>query len=288
MSDSSSLINVGELAKPVTALIERIADATGVLYEPRRIRNRAKAEAEADLIKAHAQIEISDLQRRALKRFVEEEAKHQANIEEITEAAIPLLTDGATPEAMEEDWIANFFDRCRIVSDEEMQSLWAKVLAGEANSPSSFSKRTVNLLASLDKADANIFTQLCSFGFYMGVVLPLVYDLEDGIYREYGINFASLKHLEFIGLISFDSLGGFARKGQFEMLPIAYYGAPIRLTFAGEGEKVFGAGKVMLTQAGEQLAPICGSKRSDKILDYVLGKWIEQRLNPYSPYPRET
>ena len=34
---------------------------------------------------------------------------------------------------MEEDWIANFFDKCRIVSDSEMQSLWARVLAGEAN-----------------------------------------------------------------------------------------------------------------------------------------------------------
>jgi hypothetical protein len=36
----------------------------------------------------------------------------------------------------------------------EMQNLWAQVLAGEANSPGTYSKRTVNFLSSLDKKDA--------------------------------------------------------------------------------------------------------------------------------------
>lgn len=166
MSNESSLVNIGDLAKPVTALIEKIADATGVLYEPRRIRKRAIAEAEAELIKAETQIGITILQRRALSRFVQEEGKKQENIEDITEEAIPLLNENSTPKNIEDDWMANFFDKCRIVSDKEMKSIWSKVLAGEANTPNSFSKRTVNLLASLDKSDAELFTSLCGFSFF--------------------------------------------------------------------------------------------------------------------------
>src|SRR5215204_2816874 len=191
MSDGTSLINIGELAKPATTLIEKIADATGVLYEPRRIRKRAKAEAEAELIKVKAQIEITDLQRRALTRFVQEEAKKQENIEDITEVTIPLLNENSTPEKIEDDRMSNFFDKCRIVSDKEMQTLWSKVLAGEANQPNSFSKRTVNFLASLNKSDAELFTNLCRFAIVLNDLIPLIYNTEDPIYTNLGLNFTS-------------------------------------------------------------------------------------------------
>ncbi|MGO9633300.1 MAG: DUF2806 domain-containing protein, partial [Steroidobacteraceae bacterium] len=59
----------------------------------------------------------------SLSRFVIEEAKKQYNIEAITEKALPLLGEGASPQNIEDDWIAHFFDRCRLISDEEMQGL---------------------------------------------------------------------------------------------------------------------------------------------------------------------
>jgi hypothetical protein len=52
-----------------------------------------------------------------------------------TEKALPQLDEGADPNAMEDDWVTNFFDKSRIVSDDVMQELWARVLAGEANRP---------------------------------------------------------------------------------------------------------------------------------------------------------
>ena len=189
------MINLGDMSKSATVLIEKISGAVGGYFKPYQIKRVAKAESEAELIKAEAQIQISDLQRRAVNRFIAEEAKKQENIETIAGKAIPQLEDKSKPEEMEEDWITNFFDKCRIVSDKEMQSLWATVLAGEANSPGSFSKRTVNFLGSLDKADARLFTTLCGFGWYLGNVIPLVYDEQESIYNEAGINFDILTHL---------------------------------------------------------------------------------------------
>jgi hypothetical protein len=41
-------------------------------------------------------------------------------------------------------------------------------LAGEANRPGSFSKRTLSTVSDLDKRDAEVFTTLCRFGWRIG------------------------------------------------------------------------------------------------------------------------
>ncbi|MEQ9490898.1 MAG: DUF2806 domain-containing protein [Alphaproteobacteria bacterium] len=134
MSDGGSLINIAELAKPASLLIEKISEAIGGAMRPRQIRRVAEAEADAAVILAKADIEISALQRRALGRFLLEEGVRQANIEKVTELAIRELEDDADPSKVDNDWIASFFEKARLVSDEDMQVLWSKLLAGEANS----------------------------------------------------------------------------------------------------------------------------------------------------------
>ena len=52
MSEGNSTVSLGDLAKPATVLIEKVSNAVGVLYEPRRIKKKAEAEAEAEKIKA--------------------------------------------------------------------------------------------------------------------------------------------------------------------------------------------------------------------------------------------
>ena len=146
------LINLGDLTKPADTLIKKISNATGVLFEPRQIKRVAKAKAETARIEAQSQIEITDLHRRAMHRWIEEEATQQKNMEGVTAKALPQLNENANPDSIEDDWIVNFFDKSRIVSDNEMQGLWSRVLAGEANAPGSYSKRTVNSLSDLDKA----------------------------------------------------------------------------------------------------------------------------------------
>ena len=138
---SNSLVNMSGLTKPADTLIKKVSGAVGGWFAPYQIRRVAKAEAEAALIKAQSEIEITDLHRRAAHRFIEEEAQRQKNMEDITDKALPQLNEYAKPEFMDNDWLANFFDKCRIVSDDEMQRLWSLVLAGEANAPGSYSKR---------------------------------------------------------------------------------------------------------------------------------------------------
>jgi hypothetical protein len=46
------LANLGDLAKPATVLIEKISDAVGGVFKPFQIVRVARAEAEAELIRA--------------------------------------------------------------------------------------------------------------------------------------------------------------------------------------------------------------------------------------------
>ena len=193
MADNS-LAPIGDLGKPATVLIEKISNAIGGIFKPYQIVRVAKAEAEAELIQAKSQIKLTDLHRRAMHRFLEEEAKKQSNIENITRQALPHLQETSSPEKVENDWITNFFENCRIVSDGEMQSLWAKILAGEANAPGTFSRKTVNLLADLNKGDAELFTRMCGFGWMIGNVVPLIFDVQGDLYNRNGMNFSTLSH----------------------------------------------------------------------------------------------
>lgn len=284
----NAIINLGDLSKPATVLIEKISDAIGGIFKPYQIRRIAKAEAEAEKIRALADIEIKELQQRALVRFVAEETKKQANIESITAKAINGLKADAKPEDIEDDWIANFFDKCRLISDNEMQELWARILSGEANSPGTYSKRTVNFLHSLDKADAQLFTVLCSYGWLIGDIVPLIYDVQAEIYKRNGINFNSLKHLDEIGLVSFNNLTGYRRIGLPERITVFYYGTPINIQFKNKENNDLNVGKVLLSKVGQELAPIVGSKPLPEFLEYTLKKWSDMGLITYSDWPNKS
>lgn len=287
MRNGNSIVNLGDLTKPATVLIEKISDAIGGVFKPYQIRRLAQAEAEADKIKALARIEIGELPQRALARFVAEEAKKQNNIESITRKAVDDLGEDSRPQDVEDDWISNFFDKCRLISDEEMQSLWAKVLAGEANKPGSYSRRTVNFIGTLDKPDAMLFTNLCSYGWFLGEMVPLVYDHRADIYNRAGINFDSLRHLDDIGLITFSSIAGYVNQALPQVVTISYYDQAINIRFKTEKDNEFALGHVLLSRTGQELAPICGSGAVPEFVDYVVKKWFDKGYITFSDWPNK-
>lgn len=270
---SNSLVDIGKLSKPADTLIKKIAKGVGGFAAPWQIKRVARADAEAAIIKAGADIEIQELQKRAVHRFIEEEARHQQNMEEITAKAIPLLLEGADAELVEDDWISNFFDKSRIVSDDEMQALWSRILAGEVNEPGAFSKRTVNLLADFDKTDADLFRRLCGFAWMIGELHPLIFDLTSNIYTAQGINFTVITHLESVGLVRFEPLAGFQRQELPKQFAIHYYGEPTVLTMPNEENNQLDLGKVIFSKAGRELGPISGSTKVDGFIEYVRDQW---------------
>jgi len=284
MNSDKSLTGIGELSEVGKTLIEKVSDAMGGWFKPFQIIRVAKAKAEAELIKAQSRIKISELKQRALSRFMSEESRKQENIESITSKAIPLLSESALPQDIDDDWITNFFDKCRIISDDEMQTIWANILAEEANSPGSFSKRTVNSLNSIDKNDALLFTKFCSFCWKdsEGDNMPFIIKSSDTIYSDSGLLYSHVLHLDSIGLIDHNSFSGFITSPKLNVLQLSYFGKKINLDLTNLSDG-FSVGHVIFTQVGEELAKICQPVQVEDFYGYSISKWLKQGVILSSP-----
>ena len=110
------------------------------------------------------------------------------------------------------------------------QSLWSRILAGEANTPGTYSKRTVNFVSELDKIDADLFTMLCRFSWTIEDTFePMVFEHQEEIYNKHRINFDSLVHLESIRLIRFAATSDFRWVELPKRIVLNYYGKSLRL-----------------------------------------------------------
>ena len=279
--------SLGGLSNPATMLVEKVSNALGRHFDPRQTVRMAEAEAKAGRIRAISEaetdIEVAELRRRAAERFIYEEMKKQSNMEDITQKAIPHLTDNAEPEKIEDDWIVNFFEKCRITSDDQMKDLWARILAGQGNNPGSFSRKTVNLVADLEKRDATIFANLCRFGWLLNNSFqPLVLDDQHEIYNKHGINFDTLTHLESLGLIRFDGLSGFRFMNLPKSITVSYGKRQTILTLPNDSGNDLSIGNILLTQAGGELTRIVvpGLSPVEGFFDYVYDKWADQSFVP--------
>lgn len=273
MPEPTSLINLGELSKPVTVLIEKISDAFGGAFRPFQTRRVARADADAAIIEAKAKIEVTELEQRAIRRFVVEEGKKQQNIEDIIRKAIPDVTEDSNPENIDSDWLTNYFDKCRLISDCEMQVLWAKILAGEANKAGSFSKRTISAISSIDKDEARIFSSLSHFVWNTGYAVPIVFDPESSVMEKKGLNFGQLMRLDSIGLIIFNGTKEFRQKVHQDTISISYHGENFLVRIHEDADKSIPLGEVVFSPAGLELSAICHTVADQDCKEHVLARW---------------
>ena len=274
--DKKALVSAEDIlgaSRPATKLLEVISNATGVLYEPTRIRRKAKAERDAQLIAAETRVEITEIERRGLERLVREEGRKQQNVESIIEKAIPEINNNSNPEDVDPDWFMYFVDNAKKISNEEVQNVWSRILSGEVNSPRSFSKRTLSTLGNLSQNEAKIFESVCRF-FVIGLNHPVIFNDEE-IYTKCGLNYIALKSLEEAGLIEFNSITGFQANispdGDGERIVLGYFDTIIILNSV----KSLQIGQVRLAVSGQELQPIVHVASVDGFVSHIVEKWRE-------------
>ena len=267
------------------ALVNKISDAVGWLAAPTQEVRMARAKAAADLILAESEIQISelrtgDLAQRARFRVAVEQVVQQMNIESIIVKALAHLQDGAVPRNMEDGWVLNFFDKCKYVSDEQMQEMWARLIAGEANQPGMFSRRAVNLMGDLDSHTANLFLAYCRFSVGIGRhLLPLIIMNEENvlpaIYQDRGVGYEALMGLSEIGLISL-SFEHLSLRINYTMSGLP---DPVQLSYGSQSANLrcpngrISIGEAYPTEAGRQLAHLCTPDPVEGFLEFITGRW---------------
>jgi hypothetical protein len=197
-----SLKDLSALSEPACKLIDAVSQCIGTLYEPTRIRRKAKAEADATLILAGADAKRQALLKRAAHRLAIQEVHRQKNIESIISHAVKSLPETVSRDPVEPDWVSRFFDECKDVSNEELQNLWGRLLAGEVSSPGSCSRKTLTILKDLSPLDAQLFIKVCGliFSSYKNYFIPFDFT-ENRFFEKYGINHDDLLHLATLDLL---------------------------------------------------------------------------------------
>ena len=66
---------------------------------------------------------------------------------------------------VDHDWVARFFTDVQDITSEEMQRIWARILAGEVETPGRTSLHTLNILKNMSQRDAELFAAASTFVF---------------------------------------------------------------------------------------------------------------------------
>ena len=219
------------------------------------------------------------------------------NLIRILQATAPQLNEDAKPDLITDDWGANFRDKARTCSDPEMAELWAQLLAGEANNPGFYSRKTVNILADMEPEDARLFKSLCDFRlvpvdpvsplavlkgstthmFERASVPPKLVVLDDThpIYTDRGISFNSLARMEWLGLIRYVSFGYVTNHGNDKFAAYEHSGGQLYIASG----KPIDFGRAEFLPGGAELSELCLPLESpDGFAEYLTGVWRSQNI----------
>ena len=282
MAENNSIVSFGDLGPPAKALIEAIERGVGELFLPWQMRRVAKAAMDVRKVEVLSDIDVRNIESRALQRSLHEETEHQRNMEAIMSLAVEKIQGDPSKIDLKERWVRKFFEQARKISDAELQALWAEILAMEAKGSDEFSLKTLSLLSDLEQSDALLFTKLCSFwvsGTYTG---PLVIDIKDSIYTDNDLEYSALMHLEYLGLIHFapDGLRVFFKEKELEevvnqegVLTLDYFDTKVSISENVIQPKAsFGIGIAVPTEAGRQLQKVCSAKPVKDFPEYIKKK----------------
>lgn len=225
------------------------------------------------------ELSAASLEERTRHRIVEVEKRRQSNIESIVEKAVEQLPSAVTELPVEPDWSARFFADCQDIGDAEIQSLWARILAGETVRPGSFSVRTLSVLRNLSKKEALLFHALCQLCLHEdGEGIPFLWNTSPAWVRARGLSDSALRELQGAGLVHYP--GRFSRRGKGEY---RFAARTIKFCAAKEEPASIETGMVALTVAGNELSRLVKeevpAEHLDAIEDYLRkGGWTIRRL----------
>lgn len=120
-------------------------------------------------------------------------------------------------ENLDEDWLYQWRDYASKVSNEQVQSLWGNVLAGEFKKPGTYSLRTLEFLKTLTKKEAQIIEKFVRYSFLStGIVYLVSLNQNDFLFDQklflskFDLNLVDLVFLEELGIINDISGGGYS------------------------------------------------------------------------------
>ena len=159
---------MGSLIEIKTDGLAKVCDlfcsVTGLKAYGMKKETDAKIYDAIEMAKAEGRIAIIEQgSKENLERYIlNKEQRKLRNISGVTLNAFKEFSSNEeiSDKEVNSDWSTRFFKFAEDISDEDMQKLWGKILAGEVRKPGSFSLRTLQILYNLTKEEADVFIKL--------------------------------------------------------------------------------------------------------------------------------
>ena len=267
-------------------LIDVVSQGIGTLYRPRQIKREADAQAYAIRVIGKAQADVDadtriievETEERISRRLAARETKRQQNIDAVVEMAANNLKEGSVSEdPVDIDWATRFFGIVQDVSREEMQLLWARILAKEIERPSSFSMRTLEVLRNITFAEAAVFERVAQFVLSQNG--HFLYN-DNSVLERFGVRYVDLALMKECGLLQAGDFvsKNFDSKPDGDMVTGFVYGKYIMLMTISQGTKTVQIPIALLTQVGQEIFSLLDPVVN---MDYMIA--ISKEIKKISP-----
>lgn len=107
----------------------------------------------------------NDMLSRATLKEINSSIRKEVNIETIFQKTYNELENKElkSDDKVDNDWITRFIDIAENISNDDLQTLWSKILANEIIEPKSYSLRTLDVLKNLSTHEAKLFEKASNY-----------------------------------------------------------------------------------------------------------------------------
>lgn len=183
---------------------------------------------------------------------------------------------------VDDEWLGMYDDISKNVSSQDMQTVWAKILASKCEDENSVSKKLLQVLQIMDSNDAKYFSYLCSHSVmccnpadkveYPIFLYPGATKDELEVYDDEYINYGYLTDFSSLGLINYNSSAGTIIYKKADLLIMNYYGEKINIVSSNGKISI---GVITYTSCGVELVGILYEGMSDKKDPLLISKISE-------------
>jgi len=265
--------------KTLTKVADKFVDFVIVKYTGKSIKVfEAEGNIEADKVKTKWELLEKPFW---LQAEAEKMDRQYSNLGNALIKSTPLIESDKKPTG-DNDVFWGLLEHSKEISNEEMQDLIAKIIAGEYNKPGAYSMNTLQRLKSLGEKELRLFEQVCGLLLNGGQLPKKLFTGDDNVkelMKELGLDFGNLQTLQSLGLFLPNDMTNNIPNPDRQKYSVNYFDETI--LFEPENPQnqqtdtsIRVPGYYGLSDAGEQILTLLSPKKSD-----VYFQWLKKNYS---------
>lgn len=220
---------------------------------------------------------MPDELRNTMLNFVFEKRGSDQRVGDCFKFAASQIDEDADVDNLDQEWLDYWRMHAEKARSEDVQAIWGAILAGEVNQPGAVSKRTMSVLADMEKRDADTLVRLCSYsaGGLMGngekaPITPLLIDVGE----RFAMDPDDIARLRTLGVVDFELGAGFGMVNAAKCVPgMPFQIGDVSYLVVGNGSAEFTIRRFPFTAVGLELASYCDLGKGDGFAEGLVQHW---------------